>query len=64
MTIEEDLKEIESLPSEVNSKLDLLLEEKDTRELMVLEKKSLKNFLQKEPDIYSLKDIKTKVKPY
>jgi hypothetical protein len=64
MTIEEDLKEIKSLPSEVNSKLDSLLEEKDTRELMVLGEKSLKNFLQKEPDIYSLKDIKTKVKPY
>jgi hypothetical protein len=50
--------------SEVNNKLDLLLVEKDTRELMVLGEKSLKNFLQKEPDVYLLKDIKTKIKHY
>jgi hypothetical protein len=39
-----------------------LLEEKDTHILMALEEKSLKGFLEKEPDIYSLRDIKAKVK--
>jgi hypothetical protein len=58
MTIEVDLKEIKSLLSEVNSKLDSLLEEKDTYALMALEEKSLKDFLEGEPDIY----IKAKVK--
>jgi len=41
-------------------KLDSLLEEKDTRTLIVLEEKSLKEFLEEEPNIYSVKDIKTK----
>lgn len=62
MTIEVDLKEIKSLLSEVNHKLDSLLDEKDTSSIMTLEEKSLKDFLEKETDIYSIKDIKTKVK--
>ena len=62
MTIEVNLKEIKSLLTEVNNKLDSLLEEKDTYALMVLEEKSLKDFLENEPDIYSVKDIKAKVK--
>ena len=62
MTIEVDLKEIKTLLSEVNSKLDSLLEEKDTGALMVLEEKSLTEFLEGEPDVYSVKDIKVKVK--
>ena len=62
MTIEVDLKEIKSLLSEVNSKLDSLLEEKDTSSLMALEEKSLKDFFEGEPDVYSVKDIKAKVK--
>lgn len=61
MTIEVDLKEIKSLLSELNKKLDVLLEEKDTSILMTLAEKSLKDFLEKEPDIYSIKDIKAKV---
>ncbi len=62
MTIEVDLKEIKSLLSEVNSKLDSLLEAKDTYVLMALEENSLKDFLENEPDIYSVKDVKAKVK--
>lgn len=62
MTIEVDLKEIKSLLSQVSSKLDLLLEEKDTFALMALEEKSLKAFLESEPDVYSVKDLKVKVK--
>ena len=62
MTIEVDLKEIKSLLSELNKKLDVLLEEKDTLSVMALAEKSLKDFLEKEPDIYTVKDIKAKVK--
>jgi predicted nucleotidyltransferase len=62
MTIEVDLKEIKSLLSELNKKLDVLLEEKETLSVMALAEKSLKDFLEKEPDIYTVKDIKTKVK--
>ena len=62
MTIEVDLKEIKSLLSQVNSKLDSLLEEKDTYALMALEEKSLKDFLEGEPTINSLKDSTAEVK--
>jgi predicted nucleotidyltransferase len=62
MTIEVDLKEIKSLLSELNKKLDVLLEEKETLAVMALAEKSLKDFLEKEPDIYTVKDIKAKVK--
>jgi hypothetical protein len=57
MIIKTVLKKIKSLLTEVNSKLDLLLEEKDTYALMALEEKSLKDFLENEPDVYSIKDI-------
>jgi len=61
MTIEVELKEIKSLLSEVNKKLGYLLEEREIDALMVLEEQALKDFLEEEPDIYSVKDIKVKV---
>ena len=61
MTIEVDLREIKTLLSELNKKIDVLIEEKETLALMALAEKSLKDFLEKEPDIYTVKDIKTKV---
>ena len=61
MTIEIELKEIKSLLSEVNKKLDSLLEERETEAVMVLEEQALKDFLEEEPDLYSIKDIKPKV---
>jgi len=61
MTIEVDLREIKNLLSELNKKIDVLIEEKGTLALMALAEKSLKDFLEKEPDIYTVKDIKAKV---
>ena len=61
MTIEVELKEIKFLLSEVNKKLDSLLEERETEAIMVLEEQSLKEFLAQEPDLYSVKDVKSKV---
>ena len=61
MTIEVDLREIKTLLSELNKKIDVLIEEKETSALMALAEKSLKGFLEKEPDIYTVKDIKAKV---
>jgi hypothetical protein len=61
MTIEVDLKEIKNLLSTLNEKIDVLLEGRDTLSLMTLAEKSLKDFLEKEPDLYSIKDIKAKV---
>lgn len=62
MTIETDLKEIRNLLSTLNKKVDVLLEDKETLQFMVLAEKSLKEFLEKEPDIYTVKDVKAKVK--
>ena len=61
MTIEVDLKEIKTLLSTLNKKIDVLLEEKETSAITALAEKSLKDFLEKEPDIYTIKDIKAKV---
>jgi predicted nucleotidyltransferase len=61
MTIEVDLREIKNLLSELNKKIDVLIEEKETLALMALAEKSLKDFLEKEPDIYTVEDIKAKV---
>jgi predicted nucleotidyltransferase len=61
MTIEVDLREIKNLLSELNKKIDVLIEEKETLALMALAEKSLKDFLGKEPDIYTVEDIKAKV---
>ena len=61
MQIEVELKEIKSLLFELKQKMDVLLEEKETSKMMGLSEKSLKDFFTKEPDIYTIKDIKAKV---
>jgi hypothetical protein len=60
MTIEVDLREIKNLLSALNKKIEMLIEDRETLSLMVLAEKSLKDFLQKEPDVYSVKDIKVR----
>jgi len=60
MTIEIDLKEIKDLLSVLNRKIDLLIEDRETLSLMVLAEKSLNDFLGKEPDVYSVKDVKVR----
>ena len=60
MTIEVDVKEIKELLSALNKKLDTLIETRETLSLMMLAEKSLKEFLTKEPEIYSIDDIKVR----
>ena len=60
MTIEVDVKEIKKLLSALNKKLDTLIETRETLSLMILAEKSLKEFLTKEPEIYSIDDIKVR----
>jgi len=60
MTVEVDLKEIKSLLSALNEKIDMLIEDRETLSLMILEEKSLKDFLEKEPDVYSFNDVKVR----
>ena len=43
---------------EISKKIDSLLYEKEILPIMKLEEKSLSDFLEEEPDIYMLKDLK------
>ena len=60
MTVEVDIKEIKEILSALNSKIDMLIENRETLSLMMLAERSLKGFLEKEPDIYSIDDIKVR----
>ena len=60
MTIEVDIKEIRELISALSAKIDMLIETGETLSLMMLAQRSLKGFLEEEPDIYSINDIKVK----
>ncbi|MBO3754207.1 MAG: hypothetical protein FGF53_04935 [Candidatus Brockarchaeota archaeon] len=51
---------IKELLSSLNRKIDMLIEDREALALMMLSEKSLKEFLEEEPDIYSIKDIKAK----
>ncbi|RSN74925.1 MAG: hypothetical protein DSO07_12655 [Thermoproteota archaeon] len=60
MTVEVDIREIKEILSALNSKIDTLIENRETLSLMMLAERSLKEFLEKEPDIYSISDIKVR----
>jgi len=60
MTVEVDLKEMKDLVCMLNKKIDLLIENRETLSVMFLAEKSLKGFLGKEPDAYSIKDVKVR----
>jgi len=53
-----DIRDKEIL-SALNSKIDMLIENRELS-LMMLAERSLKEFLEKEPDIYSIGDIKVR----
>ncbi|RSN76457.1 MAG: hypothetical protein DSO07_13100 [Thermoproteota archaeon] len=60
MTVEVDIREIKEILSALNSKIDMLIENRETLSLMMLAERSLREFLEKEPDIYSIDDIKVR----
>lgn len=60
MTVDVDLKELKDLLCMLNKKLDLLIENRETLSVVFLAEKSLKAFLGKEPDVYSMKDVKVR----
>jgi hypothetical protein len=60
MTIEVDLREIRNLLSALNKKVNALIEDRETLSVMALAERSLKDFLEREPDVYSVKDVKVK----
>jgi len=60
MTVEVDIKEIKELLSALNSKIDMLIENRETLAVMMLAERSLREFLEKEPNIYSINDVKVR----
>ena len=60
MSIEAELKDIKRVLTEILRKLDELLEEKEITAMMKLSEISLREFLENEPDIYSIKDLKVR----
>jgi len=56
--IEEEVHEIRQQVEEISKKLDILLEERETLGIMKLSEKALYKFLDEEPDLYSVNDIR------
>ncbi len=58
--LQSDIGEIKQMMRKLNKKLDRLLNERETVVTMALSEHSLRSFLEREPDIYSVNDIKVK----
>ena len=63
MNIEADVKEIRKLVNVMSKKLDLLLQERETLAVMKVSEQALSTFLEEEPDLYSIRDIKAAYMP-
>lgn len=62
MNIEADVKEIRAQVKEISRKLDIILQERETIGIMALSERALYPFLDEEPDLYSVQDIKAAYK--
>ena len=60
MSIESDLAEIKKMLVVISRKLDEISEERKITSMMKLSEVSLKEFLENEPDIYSIEDLKVR----
>ncbi len=62
MDVETEVKDIKRYVIEISKKLDELLYEKEIISMMKLAEKSLSGFLEDEPDIYKIEDLKVRYK--
>jgi len=60
MTIDTDIRAIKELLAALNEKMDLLLANSETFSIMKLAEASLREFIEQEPDIYSIDDVKVR----
>jgi len=58
MNIEAEVRDIKQHIIEISRKMDELLEERETVSIMRLAEGSLSKFVQSEPDIYRIEDLK------
>jgi hypothetical protein len=62
MNIEAEVRDIKRYVIDISKKVDELLYEKELVSMMKLSEKSLSDFLENEPDIYKITDLKVKYK--
>jgi len=62
MAVESELRKIGFAMDEINRKLDAIIEDRETLALASISERSLKDFLSKEPDLYSMKDVRARYK--
>ncbi|MCD6222416.1 MAG: hypothetical protein J7K12_01865 [Thermoplasmata archaeon] len=62
MSIEVEIKDMKKQLAEISKKLDELLYEREIISLMKISEKSLSKFLENEPDIYKMNDLKKRYK--
>ncbi len=60
MTIESELEEIKKQMHEISKKLDDLISDRDVIAMLKLSELSLQEFLDNEPNLYSLEDLKVR----
>lgn len=60
MGIEAEIKEMKELLQALNNKLDMLIESRETLSIMLLSERSLREFLEGEPNLYSIRDLKVR----
>ena len=58
MSVQRELREIRKILSEVNKKLDILIENRELVAAMLLSEQSLKEFFSVEPNIYTVRDLR------
>jgi hypothetical protein len=63
MNIEAEVNEIRLQVNEISKKLDLLLQERETLAVMKVSEQALYTFLEEEPDLYSVRDIRAAYMP-
>ena len=62
MNIEAEVRDMKQHIIEISKKIDGLLYERETASMMKLAETSLSGFLESEPDIYKIEDLKVRYK--
>ena len=62
MNIEAEVKDMKQHIIQISKKIDALLYERETVSMMKLAERSLRGFLESEPDIYKIEDLKVRYK--
>jgi hypothetical protein len=62
MNIEAEVRDIKQHIIEISRKMDALLQERETVSIMKLAEGSLSKFIESEPDIYRIEDLKARYK--